>query len=134
MVIGHMGPFELDLGQTLSAEMIAKVFLQTNVRAATSERGQLGGGQRLILEGPPGRLVEAVELVQKLVAELVGGDGHDDDEPWPQPRDRGDAWSSACSEDERLDDQAAEGLAGRRPAKQTFCCGAGGSTLWWLLW
>ena len=86
MVIAHMGPFELGLGQTLSAEMIAKVFLQTDVRAATRERGQWGGGQRLILEGPPGRVAEAMELAQRLVAEPVGSDGHDDDEPCPQPR------------------------------------------------
>ena len=66
----------------------------------------------MILEGPPGRLVEAMELVQRLLAEPVGGDGHDDDEPCPQPRDRWDAWSEACSEKERcLDDLVAEELA-----------------------
>ena len=98
MVIAHMAPFELGPGQTLSDEVIAKVFLQTDVRAATRERGQWGGGQRLILEGPPGRLVEAMELVQRLVAEPVGGDGHDDD-PRQLPRGRKDAWSETCSED-----------------------------------
>ena len=79
MVIGHVGTFELGPGQTLSAEMIAKVFLQTDLRAATIERGQWGGGQRLLLEGPPGRLVEAMELVQQLVAEPVGGSSQDAD-------------------------------------------------------
>ena len=93
MVLAHMGPFDLDPGQTLSAGMITKVLLQTDVRAATSKRGQWGGGQRVILEGPPSRLVEALELVQKLMAEPVGGDGHDDDDPRQQPRDRKDAWS-----------------------------------------
>ena len=66
MVISHMGAFEPGHGHTLSAEMIARLYVQTNVRAVTSERGQWGGGQRLILEGPPGRLVEAVKLVQQL--------------------------------------------------------------------
>ena len=122
MVTCHMGHFDLDPGQTLTAEMIAKALLQTNVRAATSERGQWGGGQRLILEGPPGRMVEAVELVQKLVAETVGGDGRDDDEPCPQPGDRGDAWPQACSEDGRRDDLLAEGLAADGWARESHCC------------
>ena len=95
----HIGPIELGPGQTLSDEVIAKVFLPTDARAATHERGQWGGGQRLILERPPGRLVEALELVQKLMAEPIGGDGHDDDDPRQQPRGRKDAWSEACSED-----------------------------------
>ena len=81
MVIAHMGPFDLGPGQTLSDEAVAKIYTKTNVRAATRERGQWGCGERLILEGPPGRLVEAMELVQRLLAEPVGGDGHDDDEP-----------------------------------------------------
>ena len=120
--MGHKGPFELGPGQTLSADVIAKVFLQTDVRAATRERGQWGGGQRLILEGPPGRLVEAMELVQRLVAEPVGGDGHDDDEPCPEARDIFDAWSEACPEEERrLDDLAAEGLAADGWAGESHC-------------
>ena len=86
--MAHMGPFELGPGQTLSDEVIAKAFLQTDVRAATRERGQWGGGQRLILEGPPERLVEALELVQRLVSEPVGGDGHGDDEHWQFARTR----------------------------------------------
>ena len=96
MAKAHLGPFELGSGVTLSDAVIAKVFLQTGVRAAQRERAQWGGGQRLILEGPPGRLVEALELVQRLVAELVGGDGHGDDEQCPWPRTRWDAWSEAC--------------------------------------
>ena len=120
--MAHMGPFELGPGQTLSDEVIAKVFLQTDVRAATRERGQWGGGQRLVLEGPPGRLVEAMELVQRLVTEPVGGDGHDDDEPCPQPRGRWDAWSEACSEEERrLDDLDAEELAADGSCKASSC-------------
>ena len=63
MVLAHMGPFDLDPGQTLSAGMFTKVLLQTDVRAATSKRGQWGGGQRVIPEGPPSRLVKAWELV-----------------------------------------------------------------------
>ena len=49
MVMAHIGPFEFGPGQTLSEEMIAKVYLQTNVRAFQRERGQWGWGQRLIL-------------------------------------------------------------------------------------
>ena len=115
-MIAHMAPFELGPGQTLSDEAVAKIFLETDVRAATRERGQLGGGERLILEGPPGRLVEAMELVQRLLAEPVGGDGHDDDEPRPQPQAREDAWSDACPEEEGrpddLDAEEQEGEAG----------------------
>ena len=110
MVIAHMGPFELPLGQTLSAEIINKVLVRTTVLAATSERGQWGVGQRFFLEGPPGRLNEAMELVQRLMAEPVGGDGNGDgngdDEPCPHPKGRWDAWSEACSEAERAIDQA----------------------------
>ena len=60
-------------------------------------------------------LVEAVELVQQLVAEPVGGDGHGDDEQCPRPRNRWDAWSEACSDEERrldLEELAADGWAG----------------------
>ena len=63
MVLAHMGPFELGPGQTLSGAMIAKVYLQTDVRASQRERGQWGCGQRLTLGVPPERLVEALELV-----------------------------------------------------------------------
>ena len=98
MVLAHMGPFDLDPAQTLSADMITKVFVQTNVRAATSERGQWDGGLCFILEGPSSRPAEALTLVRKLMAEPVGGDGHDDD-PRQPPRGRKDAWSETCSED-----------------------------------
>ena len=106
MVLAHIGPVELGPGQTLSEAMIAKVYLQTNVRASQRERGQWGRGQRLILEGPPERLVEALELVLRLVSELVGGEGHGDDEHCPSPRTRLDAWSEAYSDEERAPDQA----------------------------
>ena len=86
--------------------MFAKVFLQTDVRAYQRERGQWGRGQRLILEGPPERLAEALELVQRLTSEPVGGEGHGDDEHLPFARTRWDSWSDACSEAERAIDQA----------------------------
>ena len=122
MMMAHMGPFELGPGQTLSSEVDAKIFLETDVRAATRERGQWGGGERLILDGPPGRVVEAMALVQSLLAEPVGGDGHDDDEPCPQPRARGDARSEACPEEERRpDDLAAEELAADGWAEESHC-------------
>ena len=109
MVLAHMGPFDFLRGQALSAEMIRTVLLRTDVRAAISKRGQWGGGLCFILEGLAFRLAQALTLVRKLMAEHVGGDGHDDD-PRQPPRGRKDAWSEACSEDGRLDDQAAEGL------------------------
>ena len=88
MVMARIGPFEFGPGQTLSEATIAKVYLQTNVRASQRERGQWGRGQRLILEGPPERLAEALELVQRLTSEPVGGEGHGDDEHWPFARTR----------------------------------------------
>ena len=101
-----MGTFELPLGQTLSAEMINEVLARTTVIAATKERGQWGVGQRFFLEGPPGRLNEAMELVQRLMAEPVGGDGNGDgngdDEPCPHPKGSSDAWSEEA--ERRLDD------------------------------
>ena len=88
MVVAHIGPFELPPGHTLSDAIIVKVYVQTDVRAYQRERGQWGRGQRLILEGPPERLAEALELVQRLTSEPVGGEGHGDDEHWPLARTR----------------------------------------------
>ena len=98
MVLAHIGPFDLLPGQTLSAEMVRTVLIQTDVRAAISKRGQWGGGLSYFLEGPSSRLQEALTLVRTLMAELVGGDGHADD-PRQPPRGRTDAWSETCSED-----------------------------------
>ena len=97
MVLAHMGPFVLLPGQTLSAEMVRTVLIQTDVRAAISKRGQWGGGLSYFLEGPSSLLQDAFTLVRTLMAELVGGDCHDDD-PRQRPWGRKDAWET-CSED-----------------------------------
>ena len=89
--------------------MVRTVLIQTDVRAAISKRGQWGGGLSYFLEGPSTRLQEALTLVRTLMAEPVGGDGHDDD-PRQPPRGRKDAWSETCSEDGK--GLTADGLAG----------------------
>ena len=70
--------------------MIRAVRRRTEVRAAISKRGQWGGRLCYFLERPPSRLTEALELARKLMVNLVGSDGHDDD-PRQPPRGKRDA-------------------------------------------
>ena len=119
MATAHLGPVELGSGVTLSNAVIRNVFIQTGVVAAQRERAQWGRGQHLFLEGPPGRLVEAVQLVQRLVAEPVGGDGHGDDEQCPRPRAIRDAWSEP--DEKPRPDLYAQELAADGWAEESHC-------------